>query len=199
MNLSNKTALHLRKLVGVASLVAFSSVSFAGIFPSLVDDFSDVKANNLGVARQFMNDTVMGGKTHTDIEVAKGKLHVKGDIVPPRGQPGWASSILLLDPKGLPQNLSQYKGVRLLMKVNKGSLSVSVNSADVTNFDYHAAQILVKPDGKFHEVNIAFDSMKRAWSEQTPLNVKAVTGLSISAFGIQKASFDFKVDEVSFY
>ena len=199
MNLSNKGAIHLRKLVIAVSLVAFSSATFAGTFPPVVDDFSHATVNNLGAPRQFLDDTMMGGKTQTDIEVAKGTLHIKGEIVPPRGQPGWASSVLLLNAKGLPQDLSQYKGVRLLMKVDKGSLSVSANSADVTNYDYHAAQVLVKPDGKFHEVNIPFDSMKRAWSEQTPLNTQTLTGLSIVAFGIQKTSFDFEIDQVSFY
>jgi hypothetical protein len=41
--------------------------------------------------------------------------------------------------------------------------------------------------------------MKRAWSEQTPLNTKTISGLSIVAFALQKADFDFEIDEVSFY
>jgi hypothetical protein len=69
----------------------------------------------------------------------------------------------------------------------------------VTNYDYHAAPIAVAADGKFHEVKIPFESMKRAWSEQTPLNTATLNSLSIVAFSLQPASFDFELDEVSFY
>jgi len=199
MNLVKNTATNLKRLITIASLVTFSSASMANEFPTVVDDFNNKQTNNLGAARQFIDDKMVGGKTNTNIAIAHGKMHITGDIVPPRGQPGWASAVLLLNPQGTPQNISEYKGVRLLMKVAKGSFSVSANSADVTNFDYHASPITIASDGKFHEVNIPFDSMKRAWSEQTTLNTETITGLSIVAFGIQKTSFDFEIDEVTFY
>jgi hypothetical protein len=199
MKLSRKTVLNLGRLFSIASLLAYSSISLAGELTAVVDDFSNAQSNNLGIPRQFLDDKVAGGQTQTEIEVSGGKLHIKGEIIPPRGQPGWASSVLLLNEKGLPQDASKFEGVRILIKLDKGSISVSANSAEVTNYDYHAAMILVKSDGEFHEVKIPFTSMKRAWSEQTELNTATISGLSIVAFGMQPTHFDFEVDEVSFY
>jgi hypothetical protein len=199
MKLSSKTVLNLGRLFSIASIMAYSSISFSGELPSVVDDFSNVQSNSLGIPRQFIDDKMAGGQTQTQIEISNGKLHIKGEIVPPRGQPGWASSVLLLNEKGLPQDASKFEGVRLLIKLDKGSISVSANSAEVTNFDYHAAMVAVQSDGKFHEVKIPFTSMKRAWSEQTELNTATISGLSIVAFGMQPTHFDFEIDEVSFY
>ena len=199
MNLSKKSVLNLGRLFGITSLLAFSSYSFSGELHAIVDDFSNVESNNLGIPRQFIDDKMVGGKTQTAIEISAGKLHIKGEIIPPRGQPGWASSVLLLNDKGLPQDVSNFEGVRLLIKLDKGSISVSANSAEVTNYDYHAAMVSVQSDGKFHEVKIPFTSMKRAWSEQTQLNTATISGLSIVSFGMQPTLFDFEIDEVGFY
>lgn len=183
----------------VATLIAAPGHDVAAGMSSLVDDFSNADVNSLGVERQFLNDTMTGGSTSMSPTVSGGVLSVSGEIAPPRGQPGWASSVLVLDPMGLPKDLSAFEGIRLLVKVNKGNLSVSANSTDVTNFDYHAAPVMAKPDGEFHEVKIPFKSMKRAWSEQTALNRKTIASLSIVAFDVQKAAYDFELDEVSFY
>lgn len=199
MKVSRKTVFMLAKLFSIASFITYSSYSFAAELPPIVDDFSNVESNSLGVPRQFVDDKMMGGNTITEIDVSDGKLYVKGEIIPPRGQPGWASSVLLLNAQGLPQDASKFVGVRLLIKVDNGNISVSANSAEVTNFDYHAAVVAVQSDAKFHEVKIPFTSMKRAWSEQTQLNSETISSLSIVAFGIQKTRFDFEVDEVGFY
>jgi len=199
MNLSKKSVLNLGRLLGITSLLTLSCYSYAGEKLAIVDDFSNVEVNSLGLARQFLDDKMVGGKTHTEIDISEGKLHVKGEIVPPRGQPGWASSVLLLNAEGLPQDVSKFDGVRLLVKIDNGSMSVSANSAEVTNFDYHAAMVAVKSDGKFHEVKIPFNSMKRAWSEKTQLNASTISSLSIVAFGIQPTVFDFEIDEIGFY
>jgi hypothetical protein len=199
MKVSSKTVFKLGKLFSIASLIAYSSYSFAAELPLVVDDFSNVESNSLGIPRQFLDDKMMGGKTKTEIDVSGGKLNIKGEIIPPRGQPGWASSVFLLNAEGLPRDASKFEGVRLLIKVDNGSISVSANSAEVTNFDYHAAVVAVQSDGKFHEVKIPFTSMKRAWSEQTKLNSETISSLSIVAFGIQKTLFNFEVDEVGFY
>lgn len=188
----------LHQSLALVALLA-APCSFAETMSPIVDDFSDPENNSLGIPRQYMNDTVSGGGTSTEQSVSDGVLSVTGEIVPPRGQPGWSSAILILDPQGMPQDASAFEGIRLLVKVNKGNISVSANSTDVQNFDYHAAPVLAKSDGKFHEVKIPFASMKRAWSEQTPLNTKTISGLSIVAFGMQKGSYDFQLDEVSFY
>lgn len=189
----------LHKPLVLAALIACSDPSFGDTLNRAIDDFSDAQNNNLGIARQFLNDSLSGGSTKTKQSVSGGVLSVKGEIVPPRGQPGWASSVLPLGPEGLPQDASAFEGIRLLIKVNKGNISISANSTEVTNFDYHTAPIAVASDGKFHEVKIPFASMQRGWSEYTQLNTTTINSLSIVAFSPQKGDFDFEVDEVSFY
>lgn len=187
------------KYLFLATLLSLSCTSMGGSLSPVIDDFSDATNNNLGIARQYLNDTLAGGSTTTTQEVAQGIITAKGEIIPPRGQPGWASIVLPLDPHSLPQDASTFEGVRLLIKINGGNVSISANSTEITNFDYHAAPITVTADGKFHEIKIPFTAMKRAWSEQTPLNTRTLNSLSIVAFGLQKSAFDFALDEVSFY
>ncbi|NQZ09655.1 MAG: CIA30 family protein [Algicola sp.] len=193
------TAFILSKSLCFAALLAFSSASTAGSLSPLIDDFSDAKNNSLGFPRQFLNDSIAGGKTTTQQSVSRGVMSIKGEITPPRGQPGWASSVLLFDAKNQPQDASAFDGIRLLVKINKGLMSISANSTEITNYDYHAAPVVVTSDGKFHEVKIPFTSMKRAWSPQTKLNTKTISSLSIVAYSLQKGAFDFEVDQVSLY
>jgi len=185
-------------LVAVICTTGFNT-AFAGSLDPVIDDFSDADTNSLGITRLYIDDTSAGGQTRTQHNIDGGVLSAKGEILPPRGQPGWASTVLLLDPRGLPRDASAYAGIRLLVRVNKGNLSVSANSAEITNFDFHAAQVARQPDNAFHEVRIPFSQMKRAWSEQTVLNTSTLTALSLVAFDIQKGEFDFEIDEISFY
>jgi hypothetical protein len=94
--------------------------------------------------------------------------------------------------------LSQYEGIRLRVRVQKGHLSISANSTEVDNFDYHAMTVPRTPDG-FEEVRIPFRDMKRAWSEQTPLNRATIVSVSLVAVDFQKAGFAYDVEEVGFY
>jgi len=187
-----------KTIAAVICTATFSS-AVAGAIDPTIDDFSNPEHNSLGIERQFVNDTVSGGQTRMEHDFEDGVFSAKGEISPPRGQPGWASTVLLLEPQGLPQDASAYKGIRLLVRVNEGNLSVTANSSEITNFDYHATQVTRQSDGEFHEVMIPFSQMKRAWSEQTKLNTRTLTSLSIVAFDIQQGSFDFEIDEVSFY
>lgn len=201
LTLTNVRSLVSRFLIVACStsFLAVSGSSIAGPKNALIDDFSDNTNNSIGLPRQFMDDTMVGGATQTKLKVDSGVLHLSGEIVPPRGQPGWASTVLLLDGEGKPIDASQYKGIRMLVKINSGSLSVSANSTEVTNFDYHTSPVMAPSDGKFHEIDIPFDSLKRGWSEQTSLNTKTINSVSIVAFSLQKAPFDYQIDEVTFY
>ncbi|MGB0495687.1 MAG: CIA30 family protein [Kangiellaceae bacterium] len=199
MKLCKTIALISSKTFFLIGMLTFSNSNIAENLKSIVDDFSDPLNNSIGIPRQFLNDSVAGGKTTTEQTISNGVIYLKGEITPPRGQPGWASTILLLEPKGLPQDASAFEGISLFIKVNSGNVSLSANSSEVTNFDYHAALVSVASDGKFHEVKIPFASMKRGWSEQTQLNTKTISSLSIVAYGLQKTSFDFEVDKISFY
>ena len=119
--------------------------------------------------------------------------------MPARGQPGWSSVASPLALEGQSQDVSAYQGIRLVVRLNKGNLSISANSSEITNFDFHTAMVSVKADGEFHELLIPFGDMKRAWSAQTPLNTKTIGSLSLVAFDVQKGAFDFEIDELGFY
>lgn len=193
------SALFVSHCFALTALLGASSLSLAAPLAPAIDDFSDTQVNSLGIARQYISDVVAGGATTTEPALTDGVLYLKGQILPPRGQPGWASTVLPLGPEGHPQDASQFKGVRMIIKINRGNLSLTANSTDITNFDYHAKPIAVANDGQFHEVKIPFNTMKRAWSEQTPLNTKTLHSLSIVAFSPQQGSFEYAIDEVSFY
>jgi hypothetical protein len=77
-------------------------------------------------------------------------------------------------------------------------LIIQVASADVDNFDYHSAPAVAKR-GEFIEVRVPFADMKRAWSPQTPLNLKLVSGVNLVTFGMAPAPFAYEVDEIGFY
>jgi len=195
----NKTIFHAAKTLTVATLLILSSNASSTEFNSVIDDFSHTKDTSLGIPRVLITDTTAGGKTATQLTVINGVMQIKGEISPPRGQPGWSSLVLPLGPMNKPHDASKFKGIKLLVKINSGNVSLSANSAEITNFDYHTAQIVVNSDGKFHQIKIPFESMKRIWSQQTTLNTQTLNSLSIVAFSPQKANFDFEVDEVSFY
>ena len=193
------TLKHFIEVVKLTLLISFSHATWAGEPQTLVDDFNSASQNNMGFERLFIDDTSAGGKTKTHISVNNGLLSAKGDIVPPRGQPGWASSVLPLNEFGKQLDASQYQGIVLKVKINQGMLSVSANSSAIDNFDYHALPIMIKADGQFHTVKLPFKDMKRAWSAQTPLDPKTLNSLSIVAFSLQQAKFDYQIDEIGFY
>jgi hypothetical protein len=126
-------------------------------------------------------------------------LTVKGDLVPGRGVPAFISEVSLLSADGKPKDLSGYGGVRLRVKVTKGILVVQVGSSDIQNFDYHTSAPISGKRGEFQEVRIPFKEMKRAWSEQTALNLKSITSVNLVSFGVAKDSFEYTVDEIGFY
>lgn len=192
----------LRSAIAAVAVVfsTFTTQLYATTSAStLIDNFETPSTNNLGFERQFLDDTMAGGATQFDASVATGILNLSGEIVPPRGQPGWASTVLPFAQLGGHIDASEHTGIKLRIKINAGTFSLSANSLDITNFDYHAAPITVANDGKFHDVSIPFESMKRAWSPQVDLNTANLGSLSIVAFGLQPTAFAAEIAEVSFY
>jgi hypothetical protein len=165
---------------------------------ALLDDFSDSARTDARIDRIVVDDSSVGGKSHLKQTFADGMLTAEGDIVPARGQPGWVSLVLLLSATGEPVDLSRFDGVRLRVRVREGVLSITANSTEITNFDYHAS---VVPAGgeELQEVRLPFSQMKRAWSEQVPLNRATIASISLVAFGLQKGTFAYEVDEIGFY
>jgi hypothetical protein len=167
--------------------------------PPLLDDYSDARVNRSGVERLLINDAAAGSRSQATQKCDQGVLSVKGELVPGRGVPAFISCVSLLAPKGEPKDLTGYTGVRLKVKVTKGILCVQVGTAVITNFDYHTGVPIAGKRGEFQEVRVPFKDMKRAWSEQTPLDAKSVTSVNLVSFGMAKDSFAYEVDEIGFY
>jgi len=180
------------------ALTAFSTLARASEVPALVDDFSDPVRSSWGIDRIVVTDTSTGGSSQLHSTFAQGVLNAEGEIIPGRGQPGWVSLVLLLSPKGEPVDLSKYEGIRLRVRVGKGMLSITANSSEIKNFDFHST-LVARKSGDLQEVRIPFRDMKRAWSEQIPLNRATITSISLVAVDLQKGSFAYDVDEVGFY
>jgi len=188
---------HSARVLFAAFALGISSASAADV-PSLLDDFSNDTQTSRGIPRIVVDDSTVGGASSLRQSYAGGLLEATGDIAPARGQPGWVSLVLLLNPDGTPADLSRYEGVRLRVRVKQGMLAVSASSSEITNFDYHSA-VVPAAAGDLKEVRIAFQDMKRAWSEPTPLNRATITSISLVAVGFQKDSYAFEVDEIGFY
>lgn len=174
------------------------SVAMADAVAS-VDDFNHPENNSLGFPRVFITDQSVGGQSALRHTFENGVFEASGEIAPPRGQPGWASTTLLLDAQGQAMDASAYTGIRLRVRIQSGNLSVTANSTAISNYDYHAAPLQQQADDDFHEVRVPFDSMKRAWSEQVPLDPATLASISLVAFDIKPGAFAYEVDEVGFY
>ena len=167
----------------------------------LLDDFSDPTRAPSGIERIVIDDGSGGGQSHVNQRYEAGRLVATGEIVPGRGQPGWVSIVFLLNPDGTPRDLSQYEGVRMRIRVSKGMISVSANSTEVDNFDYHSLPVPVRqtPGDDVQEVRLPFRNMKRGWSLQTPLDPATITSISLTAVQLQRAPFAYEIDEIGFY
>ncbi|UTF59934.1 CIA30 family protein [Gilvimarinus sp. DA14] len=187
------------KSIALAATLSLSALAWGDNLPPVVDTFANPENNSLALKRQLITDSLTGGGSSAQQQVEKGMITVSGDIAPARGQLGWVSLVLPLDAEGGSQNAQAYTGVVLKVKVNKGNLSLSVNSSEVNNYDYHAAPVRVTNDGEFHEIRVPFDSLKRAWSEQTPLNTTTINSISVVAYAMQPEAFSYALDQVGFY
>jgi hypothetical protein len=170
----------------------------AGETPALLDNFDDAHHSSWGIDRLVVTDSSTGGTSALHQAFKDGTLTAEGEIIPGRGQPGWVSLILLCSSTGAPADLSKYEGIRLRVRVRKGHLSITANSTEITNYDYHFA-VVPATAGEFQEVKLPFSAMKRAWSEQTPLNRATIASLGLVAVDMQKGAFAYDIDEIGFY
>jgi hypothetical protein len=179
-------------------LLAASAPALRAEPSALVDDFSNPTRTARGAGRLLIDDAGAGSKSHATQRCEKGVLIVEGELVPGRGAPAFISIPHLLTPDAKGEDVSAYTGVRLRVKVGQGILTVQVSSTDIDNFDYHSAPVVGKR-GEFVEVRVPFADMKRAWSAQTPLNLKVVNGVNLVSFGMAPGAFAYEVDEIGFY
>lgn len=184
----------LAPLVSLGTALASAAPAPA---PGLVDDFSSATMH--GAPRLVITDKDLGSQSHAELACADGVLTVRGELVPGRGLPAFISVPLVLAADLRAEDVSAYAGVRLRVKVRQGLLTVQVASAAITNFDYHTSAPVAAASDAFQEVRIPFKSLKRAWSEQTPLDLTTITSVNLVAFGMAKGDFAYEVDEIGFY
>ncbi len=184
----------------ITTLFALGSIAVqAAAAPKLLDDYSDPKCNKNGIERLLIDDKTVGSKSQATQKCEKGILKVDGELVPGRGAPAFISLASPLSPDGKPRDMTGYEGIRLRVKVLKGTLYVQVSSSEIQNFDYHGSPPIAGKRGEFQEVRIPFKEMKRAFSEQTVLNLKSITSVNLISFGLAKEAFAYEVDEIGFY
>ena len=131
--------------------------------PTLLDDFSNANQTGRGASRFVIDDKGMGSQSHATQRCENGVLIVEGELVPGRGLPAFISVPLLLAPDAQPRDLSAYEGVRLRVKLTKGVMSVQVASADIQNYDFHAAPVVAKR-GEFVEVCVPLHRFLHSFS-----------------------------------
>jgi hypothetical protein len=165
----------------------------------LLDDYSDPARNQNGVERLLIDDATAGSQSQATLKCENGVLSVQGDLVPGRGVPAFISAVSPLSADGTPRDLTGYEGVRVLAKVVGGILCVQVGSSEIDNFDYHTSAPITGKPGQFQEVRIPFKELRRAWSEQTALNLKSITSINLVSFGMARGAFAYEVDEIGFY
>lgn len=166
--------------------------------PALLDDFSHAARSSVGATRLLIDDKGLGSQSSATQTCTNGVVTVKGSLVPGRGVPAFISFVLLVAPDAKPRDLGQYEGIRLRLKITAGLISVQAGSSEITNHDYHTSPLAVK-GADFQELRVPFKDMKRAFSEQTPLNLKTIVSINLVAFGMAKSDFSYEVDEISFY
>jgi hypothetical protein len=193
------TSSSLFRSASLGALFLLGQLTASASTPSVVDDFSSAETTSIGAPRIVINDASIGGTSHLEQSVTDGVLSAKGEIAPARGQPGFVSMVLPLANPGEAMDLSEYEGIRIRVRIGSGTLSISANSNEVQNFDYHTAVVTRSADGDFHEVRIPWSKMRRVWSEQTSLNPATINSLSLVAAHTQKSTFSYEVDEVGFY
>lgn len=167
--------------------------------PVLLDDYSDPVRNNNGVERLLVDDKTAGSQSRATQRIENGVLSVAGELVPGRGVPAFISLASPIAADGTATDLSSYSGVRLRVKGIQGIFCVQVASAGITNYDYHTSAPLAGGVDGFQEVRVPFKELKRAWSEQIPLDLKTITSVNLVSFGMARGAFAYEVDEIGFY
>lgn len=128
-----------------------------------------------------------------------GIVAMKGTLTPGRGSPRFISIPLILTADGSPQDVSQYEGIRILVKVSQGTLMIQVASSEIVNFDFHTSAPLTRQLSEFTEVRIPFADLKQIWTAQTPLNLQTITSINLVSAGMTPGTFAYEIDEIAFY
>ncbi|GAB5561907.1 MAG: hypothetical protein SynsKO_35540 [Synoicihabitans sp.] len=182
-----------------AILISSASPSAAETTGRSIDDFAQADLQPAGMPRMIIDDNQAGGKSKATTTFADGVMTVSGKIVPGRGAPGFVSIPLILSADGSSSDLSKFTGVRLRVKLERGSLIVQTSTTDVTNFDYHSSAPITRDPENFQIVEVPFSAMKQVWSAPTDLNLKTVTSINLVSAGMAPDTIFYHIDEIGFY
>ena len=182
-----------------AILISSASSSAAETVGRPIDDFDQADLQPTGMPRMIIDDNQAGGQSNASTTFADGVMTVSGKIMPGRGSPGFVSIPLILSNDGSSTDLSKFTGVRLRVKLERGSLIVQTSTTDVTNFDYHSSAPITRDPENFQTIEVPFSSMKQVWSAPTDLNLKTVTSINLVSAGMAPEAISYHIDEISFY
>lgn len=164
----------------------------------LLDDFeSGTLTSALGTTWRVFRDQAVGGRSTAEVVVAGGMLRVEAAIRPAPGGIGFVELALPLDAAGAPRDVSAFDGVRIRLRVRRGTLALKVQTAEVTNYDHPA--VVISPSDTVQELMLPFSAFGPLWSPPTPWTGRRVLGLALSAGGTETGEVAYEVEEVAFY
>jgi len=165
---------------------------------ALVDSFaSDSLRSALGTTWRVYRDEAVGGASTADVRVSGGTLHVEAAIRPGPGGFGFVELALPLDAAEAPRDVSAFDGVRVRLRVLRGSLALKLRTAEVTNHDHPA--VLVGPSDAVQELTLPFAAFGPLWSPPVPWTGRRVLGIALSVGGAAAEEVAYEIEELAFY
>lgn len=165
---------------------------------ALLDDFeSGTLTSALGTAWRVVRDEAVGGTSTAEVAVKDGALHVEAAIRPAPGGLGFVELALPFDAAEAPRDVSAYDGVRVRLRVRRGTLALKVRTAEVTNYDHPA--VLLGPSETIEELTLPFSDFGPLWSPPITWTGRRVLGLALSAGGTEESEIAFEVEKIALY
>ena len=163
-----------------------------------LDDFSAAGlASTIGEEWSLDIDTAWGGASTLRTEKQGGMLRVLGTMKAGKGMPGLAGISLQLDSLGTFYDVRGYEGIRLRIKVVKGTLTLKLLTAGVKNYDFHAVAIAKKPG--MQTLELPFATFRQLWSAQIPWSGMDMRGVALWVSGFGAEEYDFTIDSIELY
>ncbi|MFK7922661.1 MAG: CIA30 family protein [Bacteroidia bacterium] len=160
----------------------------------MISDFSDNSK-----VWQAMSDQIQGGASKVEVNIADGIFHAQGQLQTTTQMPyGWVMISADLNADKQPADISQFEGISIRYKLNKGSMYISMMDERVSNFDYHS--FVLESGDDWQEVQIPFSDLGQNFTSPAMewLGEKII-GISFGTNGAQPMEFDMEVDWVKFY
>ncbi len=165
---------------------------------SLVDDFASGSLTSaLGTAWRVVTDEALGGTSTAEASVSDGALHVEASLRPGPAGIGFVELVLPLDATGAPRDVSDWDGVRVRLRVQRGPLALKLQTEDVGNADHHA--VLLEPHEDVQELTLPFTGFRQLWSAPVPWTGRRVLAVALSSGGVDAAEVAYEVEAIAWY